>query len=315
MAKRSFSYLEILTGAIDTLSSSELEMARSNSFSRLHWHDTIAHRAIKGTISFAACRKIFLSNFIFITIFVSKLKIMKKIAILSLFLVITMSVFAQSDANSKFFRFGMSVSTGPAWIKSNTDSLDFDGMRLGLGYGFIGEFSLADNFGFTSGFDVSYVGGKMDFVKSGLLNNQFGEKVLLTDTNTSIKSALATYKIQYLSIPLMLKMKTNEINYMTYFLRVGGSIGMRIGSKGNLEYTIVDGAQTTNAILEDIKLNDEINLFRASFNVGAGVEYSLGGSTSALAEISFSNGLLDVFKSKSTDGVANIIALKLGIIF
>lgn len=236
---------------------------------------------------------------------------MKKIVILSLFLAITSGVIAQTDASSKFFRFGMYGSTGPAWIKSNTDSMDFNGMRLGLGYGFIGEFSLADNFGLTSGFDVMYVGGKIDYTKTALLNNEFGGQVLDTAAVSRVKKASATYKVQYLSIPIMLKMKTNEINYMTYFLRVGGSIGMRIGSKGNLDYSLGN----VNVVLDGVKLNDDINFFRASFNVGAGVEYSLGGSTSAIAELNFSNGLLDVFKSKTTEGVANYISLKIGVIF
>lgn len=236
---------------------------------------------------------------------------MKKIVILSLFLAITTGLIAQSDANTKFFRFGMYGSMGPAWIKSNTDSMNYDGMRLGMGYGFIGEFNLADNFGLTSGFDVMYVGGKIDFTKPSLLNNKFGGQVLDTAAVSRVKNASATYKIQYLSIPVMLKMRTNEINYMTYFLRVGGSIGMRIGSKGDLNYNL----GSTNVVVDNVKLNDDFSFFRASFIVGAGVEYSLGGSTTALAELSFNNGLIDVFKSKSTDGVSNFISLKVGVVF
>ncbi len=217
---------------------------------------------------------------------------MKKIAILTVFLV---SLFMLSEAqNDKFFRFGIHGSPGLAWVKPETKEFDSKGLRLGFGYGLITEFSIADNYSFATGIESFYSGGKLESYKA------------IDSTTTNI-----LYKFQYLEIPVSLKMKTNEINYITYYAKFGGSIGARLSSVADI--STKRGSATL--LLEDQNINEDIYLFRIAFNLGVGIEYSLGGTTAVLLGLNFNNGLTDIIKNKDIKAKNNYISLNVGVLF
>ena len=226
---------------------------------------------------------------------------MKKIvfAVIALFLILG-SAKAQDD---KLIRFGIHGNTGLTWMKADQDSLDDQGMRLGFGYGFIGELNIASNFSLVTGFDVSYIGGNIE--KSPV------EYVYPPDSVLALSTQTSTYKLQYLDVPFTLKMKTNEINYITYFFRIGGSFGVNLKAKADIQYKEQGGSKAlTN---ENVDIKDESSFMRANFVVGGGIEYSLGGSTSALLELSFTNGLTNLIDK--TNVIGNYFAVKVGVMF
>lgn len=217
---------------------------------------------------------------------------MKKITIIACFLFVLMiSANAQND---KFFRFGIHGSPSISWLKSETKAYESNGTRIGFGYGLITEFSLADNYSFCTGLESVYSGGKLRSIDT-----------LGTTTNT-------TYRSQYLEIPVSLKMKTNEINYITYFAKFGGGINMRLNSFA--DYNIKDNKGDVLTI-NDQDIKKDISLFRIAFHIGVGIEYSLGGTTSVLVGLNFNNGLTDIFKDKELKGKNNFINLNLGVLF
>ncbi|HPB02888.1 MAG TPA: porin family protein [Bacteroidales bacterium] len=211
--------------------------------------------------------------------------------------------FVSNAQNEKFFRFGLHANTGLIWMKPDQDSLEYQGMKIGLGWGFIGELTIADNFSFATGFDINYMGGKLQ--KLGVLYTFDG------DTVPSLASVTSNYRFQFLDIPLTLKMKTNEINYITYFARIGGSIGICLNAKADQEYSPLSGDRKETISDQDLK--DEKKFLRANFLISGGLEYSLGGTTTALAELSFVNGL--TYQLEDTKSIGNYIMLKFGIMF
>ncbi len=224
---------------------------------------------------------------------------MKKIvfAIITL-LLISGTVHSQDE---KMFRFGLNTNMGFAWMKSNQDSLEFQGVRLGLGYGFITEISLANNFAISTGFDVLYTGGKLQ--QAGV--NYAFDSIPLSVTKNSM------YRFQHIDVPITLKMRTNEINYMKFFAKIGASLGVALGGKAEYNYKATGGNR--NETIKVDKLGKDMKLLRANFIIGGGMEYSLGGSTSLLGEISFSNGLTYLLDNTKANG--NYISLKFGVLF
>jgi hypothetical protein len=238
---------------------------------------------------------------------------MKRIAILiiGLLSVFSLKIYGQNDealTEFKFFRAGMYGTTGITWMKPDMKEWSNDGVRFGYGYGFMAEFALAPNIVIASGFDVMYGSGKMK------LSDTLFSYDNMTDKLSNINSI---YKIQYLQIPITLKMRTNEINYFRYYMRVGGSLGLRIGTK----YTEEISAQDNSFIFrtyDNEKANNRISLFRATFDIGAGIEYSLGGTTALLAEIYFNNGLTNSLKEYNNfkfNAKVNYLMLRVGILF
>ena len=233
---------------------------------------------------------------------------MKKIVFLALFSLVTISfVFSQSD---KVFRFGLMGTPNIAWVKPNTETHDYNGISFRLGYGLTSEFLLGSNYSLSTGIESNYSGGKMTW------ENKMTDPEDAVEKNVDIN---ATYRFQYLEIPLALKMKTNEINYLTYFARFGGALGMRLNSRADYEYELGGKKITDN----DRKVDKDINFFRIAFVVGVGAEYSLGGTTSAFVSVNFNNGLTNIFRNKGDNlydknekkGINNYFSLNAGILF
>ena len=117
---------------------------------------------------------------------------------------------------------------------------------------------------------------------------------IITDS-TQYKQATSksTYDLQYLNIPIMIKMRTNEIGYMRYFGQIGLITGFNLKAKQDLSTEYEESGEKT---LEspDIDINDKINLMNLQLKVGFGIEYNLTGNTNFFAAINYQHGLIDV---------------------
>jgi opacity protein-like surface antigen len=111
--------------------------------------------------------------------------------------------------------------------------------------------------------------------------------------------------LQQIDIPLGLKLKTEELGYATLFLQVGFNPAFNI----NARITSDDGD------IDKENIQESIRVFNLGYQVGAGVEYRLGGSTAALAGIRWSSWLLDVTPEDAADLTMHAISINLGLIF
>ena len=190
------------------------------------------------------------------------------------------ATFAQAQDDSKF-DFGLKISPTYAWIKSDTkSSFKNDGGKIGFAYGLVANVNFAKNYALCTGVDVTYRGGKAKSV---------------IDDSTSYASSLS---LQYIEIPITLKLKTNEIGYLTYFGKFGFAPGLNIKAK--------DGSQSVKS---------SIVPFNASLIIGLGAQYSLGGKTALLLGLTYNNGFLDFVKGSTAKAETNFVALELGIMF
>ncbi len=187
------------------------------------------------------------------------------------FVMAVSSLYAQDNK----FNFGLKLSPTIAWFKAEGPGLESGGSKLGFAYGLIADINFAPNYAFETGIDVTYRGGKV--------------KVEGIDEKSDIT-------LQYIELPLTLKLKTNEIGYLTYFGRVGFAPGVNIRASNDIS-------------------KKDVNPINLSLIVGLGAQYSLGGKTSALVGITFNNGFLDVAKEDNFKLASSFIALDLGIMF
>ncbi len=231
---------------------------------------------------------------------------MKKIHRSLLLLFITTTSFAQEDNSTHL---GLKVAPSLAWLKSDTKGYESNGSKFGFTYGIIADFNFASKYAFGTGIDISYRGGKfktIDEFKTVFFNED------------SIISTNSSYTMQYIEIPVTLKLKTNEIGSLTYFIQVGVSPGINISAKKSFEsstQTTVGGViQSTSSPEDDIENNKEINNFNFSMVIGGGAEYNISGETILIGGLQFNNGFLDAFDG-SPKVNTNYLALTLGVLF
>jgi len=119
------------------------------------------------------------------------------------------------------------------------------------------------------------------------------------------ENTTVAYNLSFLSIPVALKLKSNEIGYITYYAQLGFTPQFNIGSR----------ATSTDDLLNKDNVSQEINLFNLSYFFGGGIEYNIGGQTSLITGIFFNNGFLDVFSSSKHKAVLNYFTLRIGMMF
>jgi Outer membrane protein beta-barrel domain len=189
-------------------------------------------------------------------------------------------------------------------MSAQDDGLNKNGSYTGFSYGLLTEFNLQKNYALATGLMISYDGGQLEYTKPVTFNS-------IPDTifpaGTNIK-----YRLQYIEIPLSIKLKTNQIGYITYYGQFGLQGGINVRARADL---IGIGGDIQESKME---FGKDIALGNLGLLAGAGLEYEMSGNTQFLAGIEFFNGFTDVtvnpqaYQTKST---INHLRLQLGVIF
>lgn len=208
-----------------------------------------------------------------------------KVFILSCLMAFSVSTFAQDGSG---LNFGLKVAPTMAWLKPDATGTEADGAKIGFAYGLMTDFSFATNYAFSTGVDVTYRGGKTVA--------KFGDTLTFKENFT----------LQYIEIPLTIKLKTNEIGYITYYGKFGFSPGINIKATHKGDYA---------GVKEEGSIKSGIQPVNLALVVGLGAQYSLGGKTSLMFGITFNNGFLDIVKEKDNKLTSSFIALDLGVFF
>ena len=236
---------------------------------------------------------------------------MKKSIILIVAFIFIINVNYAQKEESKF-RFGLKATPTFAWLKPDNKIYEKDGSGLGFAWGAMGEFYIASNYAITTGFNITYTGGSL----------KYSHKQGLTDTSTVLYEGTLSrkYTMKYIEIPLVLKMKTKEIGYFSYYglFGIGSSFNLSAKAKDDFSSPNLAGGQLTT---DDIDIKKDVSFFRESLIIGLGIEYSLGETTSLIGGITFNNGFTDILKGKNTtdnsdeNAISNYIELNIGILF
>ena len=225
---------------------------------------------------------------------------------------------AQQEDKGKAFRLGLKISPNIAWIHSDTKFNNAQGLRLGFSYGAMADFRLNSNNNYAFSIEVllSSMGGQSSY-DSALYNSTDVNGNSIIEKNNNVGYA---YKLRYLQIPLTIKMKTDEIGYITYWGQFGLVASFLIKARADVERsplkpdTDVDNLDI-NTAANYLNFKDDIDFFRASILFGAGIEYKLTESASAYSGLRFDGGFTDIFKDANIKGNNSVVSLNLGIFF
>lgn len=178
--------------------------------------------------------------------------------------------------------FGVHADPVVSWFSSDIKEVTNNGARAGINFGLNLNKYFSPNYSFSSGISIINAGGSLTSSETTTMD-------FTNFSSTIAPGEQVIYKIQYLAIPLGLKLQTNQIGYLTYFTDLGLDPKVVIGGKCDIPSLDIKGEKATN----------ELNSFNLSYHITAGVEYSLGGTTALVFGLSFDNNFLDI----TTDNV------------
>lgn len=220
---------------------------------------------------------------------------MKKVTI-SAFIVFALlfSAFAQENASEndiQDWRFGIKAQPSISWFNSNNKQFDHDKVKLNFGYGLTIEKRIF-NSGTTvlaTGFIINDFGGTYDYTGKD-------KNVLFKNENDSIIFTSRKLMLRYVEIPVALKFRTPEINYLTYFAHFGLDIGFRVRARSDDSF--LDIRTNKSGVYADEVVTDDVNFMKMGLNLGIGAEYSLAGSTSLVIGLSYINGFTNIVRKQ-----------------
>jgi len=247
-------------------------------------------------------------------------KTMKKVFALLAVILATGPVLNAQD-NDPSFRFGLKLSPNLATVRSETRGLKSSGNVLGFSFGLMAEFPIGNsgNYRFATGLNLNNIGGawKRDF--------SYQESLSVPPVLKS-RELETTAKLQYIELPLTIKLMTNEIGYMRYFGIVGLSAAVNIRAKADEDTPVYHDPPGDAYVKEFVKeenldIGNDINLFKAALVGGLGAEYNLSGNTSLLLGFTYNGGFINIlsFDMPNDGGKAkamlNYFELSLGVFF
>jgi len=187
-----------------------------------------------------------------------------------------------------------------SWLTSDIKSITRDEMKAGFNTGLIMDKYFAENYAFSTGISIWNTGGSLFYIDSTGFDFNYGRQPLLANS-------VMTYRMQYINIPISLKLNSNEIGYIRFFAHPG--INTHINIKASAD------VRSDGTTYENENISDAINTISMSYFIGAGIEYSLGGNTALILGLYYQNGFWDITKTKDYKVTIGSVSLRLGVRF
>lgn len=172
-----------------------------------------------------------------------------------------------------------------SWLKPDKDGVESRSGMAGYNFGVVLDRFFADNYAISTGLTINRTGGKLTYINPE-------DDSQTTDVD---------YKLRYLEIPIGLKLRSNEFRRTCFYGRFGLTPQINIEAR--------DG--------EDHSIGDDVRLFDLGYHLGAGLEYSIGGSNALMFGIVYHNGFTDItdVEGYSDKTVLNRLVFEIGFIF
>ena len=205
----------------------------------------------------------------------------------------------ESDMDERKFRFGLAVAPNLGWLSPTIQEFEKDGLdsRLGFSYGLMADYKFSDspNYLFSTGINFTSNGGSLTEPYDTLHIS------VNSDTGYYYGKADRTYRLNYVTIPLLLKMRTNDIGYMSYFGAIGLDLGIRTRAFANDSYSWKSIPFQSKQ--DDINIQKQTSLFRLAVNLTIGGEFNISGNTNAYLAVGYHNNFTNLFNSSPTNRI------------
>jgi hypothetical protein len=208
----------------------------------------------------------------------------QKTAIISLLFILPVTLNAQQKIS-----FGIHADPVISWFSTDSKIVKNDGTRPGFSFGLTYNKFFTPNYSFSSGISLVSAGGRL--VSSDTTVMHFSNF-----NSTVLPGNPVVYKIQYLVIPVGLKLQTNQIGYLTFFSDLGLDPKVVINRKADIP----------SAKISNENASDELRIFNLSYHIGGGIEYSLGGNTALVLGLIFDNNFLDITKDNGNQPIDKV---------
>ncbi len=182
---------------------------------------------------------------------------------------------------SQELEFVVHVDPVISWMGTNSSDYINEGVRPGFNIGLKVHHYFDDHYAISTGISLISAGGRQSVIEPHrMIFNNLQPQVLTGDE--------IRYNLRYMNIPIGLRLKTDQIGYLTYFTDIGFDIRMLVKSTVDLPAN-QPPVDNENARKEVFGLN-------AGWHIHAGVEYDLNVDLTLVGGLGYDQDFFDVTK-------------------
>ena len=194
----------------------------------------------------------------------------------------------------------------------DSKDIDGDGSKIGYTFGVVAEFPFGPRkaYAFRTGLGMAAIGGKF--------------KTDYTAADNSTVSSAQDLTLDYLQLPLQLRLGTKTGGLMDFYGLIGSNVGFNIKARSDYSTTTTIGGSSTNVSEQDVDVMDNVSFLNIGLLVGIGAEMHLGDGPSIFGGINYNKGLTNVpdkdakftvNPDKKSKLLTDYIELSLGVFF
>ena len=222
----------------------------------------------------------------------------------------TLAALAVAPAAFAQVEIGLKVSPSISYLRTSSPSatsFQSESSKLSFGGGIFMDYFFGENYAFNTGLFLTGKGGTISYLDRNSTSPSVGTRVE------------QKFTMQYLELPLTIKLFTNEVAPDTrVYFQVGGSLAVPVQARINGDKYYTDPYDNNN----QTKAGSHVFDIDANLIGAVGAEYQLGQSTKLLAGLSYHHGLVDLdryfekTRGFSDVGIKNsVFSLDLGLKF
>lgn len=174
----------------------------------------------------------------------------------------------------------------------------------------ITDINFTENYILAAGVTVTIAGANLVYTDSILMRHP-ADSLFFGDTHVK-------FRLQYLNLPLIFKMRTSRIGRFKYYGALGLVPAFRIRARADAEangirifdnHNIIKRKDQTGGVLRSV-------VFNLCFQAEGGIEFPFSGETALIAGIIYRHGLVNVLKDNNDDKIKlHNLGLRIGVIF
>jgi hypothetical protein len=215
----------------------------------------------------------------------------------NVFLLMLMILFSITGYAQKI-KFGVFVDPQISWFGTESRTVKSDGAKFGLQGGLSIDKYFQDNYAINTGIGIGYQGGTLQFDEVSTIK-------VYNETDTLPAGTKVDYRLNYITVPIGLKLKTNQIGYFSYYARIGFTNQFNIKAK----------ASSSDGTLNKDIVDKEIGLYNLAYHFGLGIEYNFSEDTALNFGVVYHNGFLDTTDNNNASVHSRVVSIRVGIIF
>lgn len=199
------------------------------------------------------------------------------------FIIILIALIQSGLLQAQDYRYGVYTAPVISWFRTDVEDISNKGARAGFFFSISADRHLTDNWYFSSG--LAYTSASSRLVSTDNSFFRFSDHTVTIAAGDPV-----IYRLQYISIPVGIKIKTHETGYFSYFAEFG--LDPKVVINGRVDIPSIDikgkGAMT------------EIRRFNTGYHFTGGAEYSLDGNTSLILGLGYESTIFDITKDFET---------------